>query len=678
MLTETQRKLLAAVIDRIVPADTDPGATGFGADRYILGQLQGQLAGEAAAIVAGLEALDRAMPGFAALPAAAQDNALAPIEAEPWFRRLAELTLEGVYADPGNGGNTGAAAWRMIGYAPRLPDNPTGPAPQPKQPPRTFGASGVLDYDVIVVGAGAGGGVMACRLAEGGKTVLLLERGREQSYAHDGHRDHLRNHRLAEYGHNTGPALDGNPRVFEDAAGAEHVVAPNHPLYYNNAAGLGSGTFVYGAQAWRFHPDDFRMASRYGVPEDSSLADWPLGYDDLAPWYEWVEWEVGVSGAGGTGGPRARDYPMPPVPQYAKAAILKRGAAALGIETMSPPLLINTRPYGGRGACIECGSCVGFPCPSNGKNGTQNTMIPRALATGRTTIVTGATAARIESDGAGRITGVSYIAELPDGATETRTARARAVVVSGGAVETARLLLLSGLGNAHDLVGRNLQGHYYPGATGVFDDVVHTSVGPGVSIATTAYNHGNPGVIGGAMLADEFVVLPAIFVKQSVPPRIPRWGAPIKAFMRDNFRHVTRVTGPVQEIPEPGSRVTLAAVTDRLGLPVARLSGQTHPETVRTAEAIRAHAVEWLRASGAREVWSVEQRRRLSAGQHQAGTCRMGADPRTSVTDAFGRVWGHDNLFVADGSLHPTNGGFNPVLTIMALAARNADAVMAV
>ncbi len=399
-MNENERALLRAVTDRIVPADADPAATGFGADGYAIAQLEGELAHQAPAIVAGLNTLG----DFAALSATQQDEKLATVENEPWFVRLVALTQEGVYADPGNGGNRDAASWRMVGYAHGLPEGPSGPPKRPPQPPRTLGAIGVLDYDVIVVGAGASGGVMACRLAEAGKTVLLLERWREVTYAHDGHRDHLRNHRLAEYGHNTGPALEGNPRVFVDAAGIAHEVRPHEPGYHNNAAGVGSGTVVYGMQAWRFHPVDFHMASRYGVPEGSSLADWPIGYDDLAPWYDWVEWEVGVAGdsAGYSGGgARSRGYPMPPVTQFQRADLFAQGAAALGFGTFAPPMLLNTVPRHGRAACIECGSCVGFPCPSDAKNGTQNTMIQRALATRRTTLVTGATVERIEVEAGG-------------------------------------------------------------------------------------------------------------------------------------------------------------------------------------------------------------------------------------------------------------------------------------
>lgn len=146
--------------------------------------------------------------------------------------------------------------------------------------------------------------------------------------------------------------------------------------------------------------------------------------------------------------------------------------------------------------------------------------------------------------------------------------------------------------------------------------------------------------------------------------------------MRELYRRGVDIRGPVQEISSPDSRVTLDPhVRDRFGLPVVRLSGTTHPETVRTAEFMRGKAETWLRASGAERVWSWPSEKKLSAGQHQAGTCRMSADPQDGVTDSDGRVHGHDNLFVCDGSLHVTNGGFNPALTIMALAFRSPEGI---
>jgi choline dehydrogenase-like flavoprotein len=684
--------LLLAVIDRIIPRDKDPGALDLGTERYVKGQLEGDARAQAGILREGLAALEREArhrhgSGFAALAAAPQDVLLAEAERSPWFLLLSELCAEGFYADPANGGNKDARSWAMIGYEHRLPEGPNGPmAPIEAPPPRRQGR--VQDgYDVIVVGAGAAGGVMAAVLAEAGKRVLVLERGPHLSYATHGRRDHLRNQRLAEYGHNAGPDIEGNPRVLIGADGNERILRPHEHGYQNNAAAVGSGTVVYGAQAWRFLPDDFRMASRYGVPRDSSLVDWPIGYDELAPFYEQAEWEIGVAGQSERNphkAVRGKPYPMPPTAQHRSAAVLKRGAGALGIDTLVPPLLINTVPRDGRPACIACGSCVGFACPSNGKNGTHNTMLPRALQTGHCELIAGAMVERVDTDEHGKVVGVTFVEDTESGRSR-RSVLAKTVVLSAGAIETARLLLLSrsplhpdGLGNTHDQVGRHLQGHCYAAAWGEFDEEVYDPRGPGVTIATLDYNHGNDGIIGGAMLADDFILLPAIFWKTARPADAPRWGVGAKDFMRRFYRRITAVKGPVHEIPDPTCRVELDPnLRDRYGLPVARLSGVVHPETLKAVAYMNARAADWLRAAGASRVWSYDPVPRLSAGQHQAGTCRMGSDPKTSVTDPWGRVWGHDNLFVSDGSLHPTNGGFNPVLTIMALAFRNAAHIAA-
>jgi choline dehydrogenase-like flavoprotein len=537
-------------------------------------------------------------------------------------------------------------------------------------------------YDAIIIGTGAAGGIVACLLAEAGKHVLLLERGPALSFADVG-RDHLRNQRLAIYGHNAGPELAGNPRVFVDPQGRSRLVKPHELDYHNNAACVGGGTRVYGAQAWRFHPDDFQMASKYGVPDGSSLADWPITYETLEPFYERAEWELGAAGDGDgirSQIPRRRNYPLPPVPPSPQTVALENSARQLGWRTAPVPLLINTEPYGGRSACIACKYCVGFACPTDAKTGTQNTVIPRALATGNCELKTSAVAGAIETDDRGNVTGVSYFVNS-SGTPQQVTARSRLVIISSGAIESARLLLNSrspfhptGLGNEYDQVGRNLQGHLYPRAYGLSSTKVFNGIGPGVTIATIQFNHDNPGIIGGGMLADDFIKPPIDFWYDSLPPDLPRWGVENKRFMRDNYTRVMHVRGPVQDIPNPEGRVTVDdTVRDKWGVPVARLSGTTHPATVDAAEFMRERGEQWLRASGCEKVWSTQPGLILSGRQHQAGTCRMGSDAKNSVTDEWGRIHNHDNLFVVDGSLHVTNGGFNPVLTIMALAFRSAE-----
>ena len=532
--------------------------------------------------------------------------------------------------------------------------------------------------DAVVIGAGAGGGVVAKELATGGLSVVLLERGRWVG-PNDDRKDDLRNQRTSILGNNSGPEDEGNPRVAVDLQGRERIVLPSQPGYSNNAACVGGGTLTYGAMAWRYLPTDFRMRTTYGAPEGSTLEDWPITYDDLEPYYEKAEQEIGVSGDDTNNifkGPRRKPLPMPPLPPNREHVILKAAAERLKLHPFDIPMLRNSVPYGNRGPCMRCRWCVGFPCEVNAKCGTQNTVIPTALATGACELRTGAMVKEILFDPKGRATGVAYY----DQHDRLQTQEASLVVAAAGAAESARLLLNSrhrlfpqGLGNRFDWVGRNLQGHTYTGAFGYFDEDVYDDLGPGAGIAICDFNHGNPGLRGGAMLANEFIRLPIQLVGM-LPPGTPRWGQAHKDAMRKYFRHNIAVQGPTQEMPLWDSRVQLdGRVKDRWGIPVLRISGDKHPHTLEISRAMAGKAALWLREAGAREVWLKLAGRGVSGGQHQAGTCRMGNDPKTSVVNRYGQVHDAANVFVTDASVHVTNGGFNPVLTIMANAYRAAD-----
>ena len=229
----------------------------------------------------------------------------------------------------------------------------------------------------------------------------------------------------------------------------------------------------------------------------------------------------------------------------------------------------------------------------------------------------------------------------------------------------------------NDQVGRNLQGHLYPRAYGLMREKVFTGIGPGVTLATTQFNHGNPGIIGGGMLADDFIKPPIDFWYDSLPPDLPRWGLANKRFMRDNYTRVLHVRGPVQDIPSPEGRVTVdLSRTRSLGYPGGALEWLDASSNGRWPLSSCASAVRsGCGRAAAKQSGAAAPELKFSGGQHQAGTCRMGYDPQTlrSRTE-WGRVHNHDNLFVVDGSLHVTNhGGFNPsVTTIMALAFRSA------
>lgn len=675
------RELVASVLDILIPDDGQPSASQAGVLEWL---------DSLASTVHSSLWRDLLVPGFAALSKERRSPDVAlvgeleratarrgwHVSPADFIGALTRLAAHGWYRRPHGG------SWAALGYTPAA----TRAAPTPVRhitAEQSRLADAASTYDVVVVGAGAGGGVAARVLADAGATVMLIDRGRFLAHAEVGD-DHVSNHALPLYGHNTGPdAADGGARVFAAPGGTAQVIEqPFASRWNNNAMTVGGGTRVYQGIAWRFHPDDFRMATRYGIPQGSSLADWPLTYDELEPYYTRAEQELGVCGDGRAHrqtGHRSADYPMPPLPGNLEADLLRKGARKLGWTTGPVPFLINSQPRNGRTACVGCGQCAGFACPVDAKNGTHNTTIPLALKTGRCDLVTGARAERIMVDAVGRPTGVAVV-DVVTG--QRREIRSSSVVLSAGAIETARLLLASatdrypdGLGNATDQVGRHLQGHIYANAFGLFDTRVQDGQGPGASIATTDFVHNLGGdVIGGGVLSNATVKLPAMFWELALPPGAPRWGAEGKRAVRDAYARTSHVLGPIHEIPVAGSRVTLSAsVRDRHGNPVPKLEGSIHRESLRTAKALTARAEQWLAASEATQVWSHPIEVSLSAGQHQAGTARMGADPATSVTDPYGRVHGHRGLWVMDASLHVTNGGANPALTILAVAYRCAE-----
>jgi choline dehydrogenase-like flavoprotein len=536
--------------------------------------------------------------------------------------------------------------------------------------------------NAVVVGAGAAGGIVAKELSTAGLSVVLLERGKWYT-SNDCRKDDLRNQRTTVLGNAFGPEDEGNPRVLVDAEGTPHIMLPSEGGYQNNAACVGGGTLSYGAMAWRYLPQDFRMRSTYGAPARSSLEDWPISYDDLEPCYEKAEYEIGISGDdSGTPfhGPRRRPLPMPPLPPNREFQILEPAAKRLGLHPFPIPMARNSVPYNGRAACMRCRWCVGFACEVDAKNGSQNTVIPVALATGNCELRTECMAREILTDDRGRARGVAYY----DADGRLQEQLSDIVVVSACAIESARLLLNSksqlfpdGLGNRHDQVGRNLQGHHYTGAIGFFDFDTYDDVGPGASIAVSDYNHGTPGLCGGGMLANEFIRLPIQMVDR-MPAGTPRWGLAHKQAMRSFFKRNIVVMGPTQQIPTADARVTLdPTVRDKWGMPVARISGNVHPQTyeIGLVQAKRAEA--WLKEAGAASTLiSAGVSTTVYAGQHQAGTCRMGNDPQGSVVNRNCQLHDVDNVFVIDSSVHVTNGGFNPALTIMAIAYFASDALV--
>ncbi|HEY4386566.1 MAG TPA: gluconate 2-dehydrogenase subunit 3 family protein, partial [Ktedonobacteraceae bacterium] len=519
---------LQALVDRIIPADEYASGWQAGVGDFIQRILTTDLADSIPFVTDGLKLVQQESHArhnhtdFAHLLPETQDALIADllankisvdwtVSATAFINLIIRLSIQGFYSDPENGGNRDALAWEMINY--HLEQKATSwPAIDTTPPPTISWETLHNNYEIIIVGAGAGGGVAACALAEAGHRVLLIERG-DWLTTMTLRRDHLRNQRTMQgYDTPAGPPSAGNSRVYKTSAGTA-TVPPTDFRWNNNAMTVGGGTRVFGAQAWRFCPEDFRMAGMYGVPTGSSLADWPISYEELAPYYDRAEWELGVSGdpAGNRfAGRRSRNYPMPPLQSGTSVAVLSKGARALHWNSSPVPLLINSVARDGRAACLHCGTCVGFGCPAEAKNGTHNTVIPRAITTGRCDVLINTQVERLMTNSDGVVTGVSLVTDT-DGTIQRRIVDADHVILCAGAIETARLLLNStsiqepnGIGNNHDQVGRNLQGHVYTGALGIFDEPVQDGFGPGPAISLNDYRHYNENIIGGGMLANEF------------------------------------------------------------------------------------------------------------------------------------------------------------------------------
>ena len=295
---EAEVERLRAAIDAVVPADDFPSASEAGGLRFWSQVTRSERPDWADRVITVLDLLDRRSGGrFAGLDVDARAAVLDGLVEDPDFVWFAQLVNAGFYADPGNGGNDDAVSWRMLGWSPA----PAGGWPAedvwvPDRGPIIRRDQVAARYDAVVVGSGAGGGVAAWALAQSGRSVLLVERGDYPDTAYLA-RDHLRNARTdSGLDHRTLRSSAENPRTL--LLGMDPVVLPAwDPRYGSNADTFGGGTRVYGAQAWRFMAEDFTMASTYGIPDGSALADWPIGYDEMEPFYTQAEYEIGVCGS---------------------------------------------------------------------------------------------------------------------------------------------------------------------------------------------------------------------------------------------------------------------------------------------------------------------------------------------------------------------------------------------
>ncbi len=352
------------------------------------------------------------------------------------------------------------------------------------------------DFDVVVIGSGPGGATSADVLTDAGKSVCILEKGRNHLLALEAPFDglgHLSNDEI-KFGrrHFLGPDPLLEPRTYRRSVGdGERTVTGD---VNNMPSTVGGAGFHADGKLPRYREVDFRVASEFGPVEDAEVADWPVDYDEMEPYYAEAERLIGVAGDH-TGNPfaawRSGPYPMPPGADMFLTTLTVPAAERLGYHPYRAPTGANSVPYDGRPACNNCGFCAFYGCPIDAK-GDPVAMLRRSLQRGRCEVRPESVALEILLDASGtRSTGVRYLDA--DGAE--RTVTADAVVVACGAFETPRLLLRSGVGNSSDLVGRFLMFHLQTIVLGFFPfrlhaykgrDVTHLMDDPIVGDAETA------------------------------------------------------------------------------------------------------------------------------------------------------------------------------------------------
>jgi choline dehydrogenase-like flavoprotein len=419
---------------------------------------------------------------------------------------------------------------------------------------------------------------------------------------------------------------------------------------------VGGSSLAWGGLSQRLHPSDFEAASRFAVG-----VDWPIRYDDLEPYYAAAERELGVAGdAPSSPIPRSGGYPLPAFPDDVSDHVWRDAAARLGARVEPAPYAKNTVPYDGRPACQTFSTCR--VCPI-GAQYSADIHIARAEATGRCQVLTETVARRIRTDASGAARAV-WCSRLDGSEVEIG---ARTIVVAAHAVESARLLLLSSLGNA-DHVGRYLMEHWYVGGRGMSD---RRSFPGRIGFHTLESSHYyDRGRAGSGAVKLEFTTAGEPLARLLADDAL--WGPALAEWDCEQFGHWNTVVAETEHLPNPESRVTLdPGATDLFGDPVPNVHFALSETDRRTRERAGVAIGEFLEAVRARDV--ITRIDRPSPAAHHMGTCRMSRVAADGVVNPDLQVWGVPGLFVLGGAVFPTGGAVQPTLTIAALALRLAD-----
>lgn len=545
--------------------------------------------------------------------------------------------------------------------------------------------------EVCIVGMGAVGGIMAKELTSAGLKVVGLERGPLLDFQDYATKDTIRaivRRQLEE-------RVKHEPISMRTSRSAKTRL--QYPSTPSNS--VGGGLMIWTGSATRFTPGDFKVntnevvsgvAQRAGADLNGyDIADWPIDYDDLEPYYERFEWEMGVCGKSGANpfeGPRRKGYPVPPLRPSTRTELFGETARRLGYhpyetpsgilsEAYKPPAPYDQRIPERRG-CVYCGQCNNYGCHVQAKTSSPFTVIPVALETGNLEMRTLCKVFRINTDTNGRASGVSYF----DAEGQTVEQPASVVIMAGFLYENIRLLLLSGegrrgLANSSGLVGHNIMAHGDVHTTGFFDNtIINGFIGPNGGMRMDDFNgnnfdHTGVGFIRGATIGTSGGGTP-LERYNVMPPEWPRWGERFK----ENFvRYYTRefdIGIHPETLPHRDNCVDLDPVRkDKWGIPLPRVTFSFHENERRMWRFLAKKCEGIMKGAGATHIWSIPTQR----PSRWAGGIRMGNDPRKSVVNGYCRTHDIENLFVVGSSVFPTMSGYAATPTVGALAYRTAE-----
>ncbi len=509
---------------------------------------------------------------------------------------------------------------------------------------RTFAESDEVDF--AIVGTGAGGGALACRLAEAGFSVVAFDAGPYFRPLEEFASDESEQHKL----------------YWTD----DRITGGDNPISYgsnNSGKAVGGSTVHFQMVSLRMRPDWFKARSKLGYG-----ADWPVSWREMWHYYDEVEDALKIAGpVSYPWGPPRGPYPYRPHEFNAAADVLARACDAMGVAWAPTPIATLSAPRGLAHPCVYRGFCK-IGCSTNAKQSALVTWIPRALAAGAE-IRDMAMVGRVEMDRGGRATGVHY---HRDGRWLHQ--RARNVVVAGYAVETPRLLLMSaneqfpdGLANSSGLVGKYLMTNSNHAVYGLMDEEIRWYKSPPSLGVCEHWNYDDNKDFPGGYSFMSQGPLPGEWA-HSLSSGRGFWGMKLRQEMAKYNRQAgLKIVGEV--LPQESNRIELTDEIDQYGLPIPKSIFSYAEEDKRLIEHSIRFMWEGMERIGAKDIF------KDSSTAHLMGTCRIGSDPRTSVVNPDGRTWDIPNLWICDGSLFPTSAGTNPSLTIQAMACRIADRI---